>query len=175
MTGTIPSQGTVDLLLSEPSLLSLPLLTFCLHAQDLLIEMQIAEAQLGLSGAGEQAGGEGAHQQGRHAPYHHTESPLLHATTNITSPVLHLQDLLIEMQNAEAHSLDYLALASVLVAGARSGEDAIRATALRWLAVIIAAAKAQLLPLYASILQAILPALSSTLPDILEVWLRWTL
>lgn len=85
--------------------------------------------------------------------------------------MLHLQDLLIEMQNAEAHSLDYLALASVLVAGARSGEDAIRATALRWLAVIIAAAKAQLLPLYASILQAILPALSSTLPDILEVWL----
>ena len=87
------------------------------------------------------------------------------------SPVLHTQDLLIEMQNAEAHSLDYLALASVLVAGARSGEDAIRATALRWLAVIIAAAKAQLLPLYASILQAILPALSSTHPDILEVGL----
>lgn len=73
------------------------------------------------------------------------------------------------MQNAEAHSLDYLALASVLVAGARSGEDAIRLTALRWLRVIIADAKAQLLPLYASILQAILPALSSTFPDILEV------
>ncbi len=83
-----------------------------------------------------------------------------------------MQDLLIEMQNAEAHSLDYLALANVLVAGARSGEDAIRATALRWLAVIIAAAKAQLLPLYASILLAILPALSSTHPDILEVRLR---
>ena len=80
-----------------------------------------------------------------------------------------LQDLLIEMQNAEAHSLDYLALASVLVAGARSGEDAIRLTALRWLASIIAAAKPQLLPLYAAILQAILPALASTLPDILEV------
>ncbi|CAL5227221.1 g10142 [Coccomyxa viridis] len=80
-----------------------------------------------------------------------------------------LQDLLIEMQNAEAHSLDYLALASVLVTGAKSGEDAIRLTALRWLRVIIADAKAQLLPLYASILQAILPALSSTFPDILEV------
>jgi len=80
-----------------------------------------------------------------------------------------VQDLLIEMQNAEAHSLDYLALASVLVAGAKSGEDAIRLTALRWLRVILADAKAQLLPLYASILQAILPALSSTFPDILEV------
>ena len=82
---------------------------------------------------------------------------------------VHVQDLLIEMQNAEAHSLDYLALASVLVAGAKSGEDAIRLTALRWLRVILADAKAQLLPLYASILQAILPALSSTFPDILEV------
>lgn len=66
MTGTIPSQGTLDLLLSEPSLLSLPLLPFCLHAQDLLIEMQIAEA----------------------------------------------------------HSLDYLALASKLVAGACSSKGA---------------------------------------------------
>ena len=75
------------------------------------------------------------------------------------------------MQNAEEHSLDYLALASVLVTGAKSGEDAIRLTALRWLRVIIADAKAQLLPLYASILQAILPALSSTFPDILEVLL----
>ena len=83
--------------------------------------------------------------------------------------LLRMQDLLIEMQNAEAHSLDYLALASVLVAGAKSGEDAIRLTALRWLRVIIADAKAQLLPLYASIVQAILPALSSTFPDILEV------
>ena len=80
-----------------------------------------------------------------------------------------VQDLLIEMQNAEAHSLDYLALASVLVTGAKSSEDAIRLTALRWLASIIKAAKPQLLPLYASILQAILPALASTLPDILEV------
>ena len=69
-----------------------------------------------------------------------------------------VQDLLIEMQNAEAHSLDYLALASVLVTGAKSSEDS-----------IIKAAKPQLLPLYASILQAILPALASTLPDILEV------
>ena len=85
--------------------------------------------------------------------------------------LLRMQDLLIEMQNAEAHSLDYLALASVLVAGAKSGEDAIRLTALRWLRVIIADAKAQLLPLYAPIVQAILPALSSTFPDILEVLL----
>lgn len=80
-----------------------------------------------------------------------------------------MQDLLIEMQHAEAHSLDHLALAAVLVTGARSGEDAIRLTALRWLAVIIAAAKGALLPLYAPILQAILPALSSTTPDILQV------
>ena len=57
-----------------------------------------------------------------------------------------VQDLLIEMQNAEAHSLDYLALASVLVTGAKSSEDAIRLTALRWLASIIKAAKPQLLP-----------------------------
>lgn len=61
MTGTIPSHDTVDLLLSEQRLL-----TLCLHAQDLLIEIQIAEA----------------------------------------------------------HGLDYLALASELVAGARSSEGA---------------------------------------------------
>ncbi len=52
---------------------------------------------------------------------------------------------------------------------AKSPDDAIRLTALRWLRSFVADAQRELLPLYASILQAILPALSSSTPEILQV------
>lgn len=76
------------------------------------------------------------------------------------------QDLLMEVQSASTQNLDYLALATVLVEAAKSGDDAIRLTALRWLRSFVVDAKAELLPLYAPILQAILPALSSSTQDI---------
>ena len=79
------------------------------------------------------------------------------------------QDLLLEVQAAGGGSVDHLALASVLVNAAKGeADDSIRATALRWLATFVADAKPALLPLYAAILQAILPALSSQQPDILK-------
>jgi hypothetical protein len=77
------------------------------------------------------------------------------------------QDLLAEVQQGGSGA-DHLALAGVLVNAAKSGDDAIRATALRWLAAFVADAKPALLPLYAQILQAILPALSAQHPDILQ-------
>ena len=70
---------------------------------------------------------------------------------------------------AGGQNVDHLALAAVLVNAAKGTNDDIRATALRWLACFVADAKAALLPLYAAILQAILPALSSQQPDILQV------
>ena len=70
---------------------------------------------------------------------------------------------------AGGQNVDHLALAAVLVNAAKgSNDDGIRATALRWLACFVADAKRALLPLYAAILQAILPALSSQQPDILQ-------
>ncbi|CAL8466856.1 g6392 [Coccomyxa elongata] len=80
-----------------------------------------------------------------------------------------LQDLLMEVQSASTQNLDYPALATVLVEAAKSGDDAIRLTALRWLRSFVVDAKAELLPLYAIILQAILPALSSSTPEIQQV------
>ena len=79
------------------------------------------------------------------------------------------QDLLMEVQSASTQNLDYPALATVLVEAAKSGDDAIRLTALRWLRSFVVDAKAELLPLYAIILQAILPALSSSTPEIQQV------
>ncbi len=74
-----------------------------------------------------------------------------------------------EVQSASTQNLDYPALATVLVEAAKSGDDAIRLTALRWLRSFVVDAKAELLPLYAIILQAILPALSSSTPEIQQV------
>ncbi len=76
-----------------------------------------------------------------------------------------------EVQSASTQNLDYQALATVLVDAAKSGDDAIRLTALRWLRSFVVDAKAELLPLYAIILQAILPALSSSTPEIQQVGL----
>ena len=82
-----------------------------------------------------------------------------------------LQDLLAEVQQGGS-GVDHLALAGVLVNAAKSADDGIRATALRWLAAFVADAKPALLPLYAAILQAILPALSSQHADILQARAR---
>jgi hypothetical protein len=77
-----------------------------------------------------------------------------------------------EVQSANNQNLDYLALARVLVDAAKSSDDAIRLTALRWLRSFVMDAQRELLPLYASILQAILPALSSNTHEILQVRTR---
>ncbi len=82
------------------------------------------------------------------------------------------QDLLLEVQTS-AGEVDVGSLTAVLAKAAQSDDDTIRLTALRWLRTFVLDARAALLPRYALVLSAVLPALAAGPPEIVQVssWL----
>ncbi|KAK9844103.1 hypothetical protein WJX81_004529 [Elliptochloris bilobata] len=79
-----------------------------------------------------------------------------------------LQDLLLEVQTS-AGDVDVGSLTVVLATAAHSDDDTIRLTALRWLRTFVLDARAALLPRYALVLSAVLPALAAGPPDIVQL------
>ena len=75
-----------------------------------------------------------------------------------SSPAGDLQEFLVEIRGSRR--VDLCALAEVLVRQAQAPEEATRLTGLRWLREVVALARQALLPQYAAILAAVLPAIS---------------
>lgn len=78
-----------------------------------------------------------------------------------------MQEFLIEIQSSR-HA-DYGALAEIMAGRVGSTDESVRAVALRWLRDFVLQAKERLLPHYAAILGAILPALANSNADTRQV------
>ena len=78
-----------------------------------------------------------------------------------------VQEFLIEIQ-ASQH-VDYPRMAPTLVAQARAADEVSKLIALRWLREFVRLAKPQLLPHYASVLEAVLPGLSHPSAEVATV------
>ncbi len=67
-----------------------------------------------------------------------------------------------------AGDVDVGGLTAVLAHAALSDDDAIRLTALRWLRTFVLDARSALLPQYALVLSAVLPALAAGPPEVVQ-------
>ena len=78
-----------------------------------------------------------------------------------------VQDFLVDIQASDR--VNWGGMAPILVSRAAGADEVAKLIALRWLREFVELAKAQLLPHYASILEAVLPSLAHPSPELAAV------